>query len=403
MKGAGPPKKKVVQSAPEKLAHKRKYDSTDRKRAFQHHWLTQYKWLEYKEVAECVASTSDTKDETATSVGTMRMYCQICRKYEKVGSFVVGSPVFKLESIKSHNTSASHVKWSLKEKAATHPGAVEKAISQLGEAAHAKMCILFRNAHAIAKHARPYTDFVWMCALDEVKGVQIGRTYHNDKQCAEFIHHIAQARRCVIREIIDQVKFISLICDGSTDSSRTEAELAFIRCCHKGAISVHFVGVKNVAKGDAQGIEEAISTLFTQFFGGRTWERKLVGTGTDGASNMLGKNNGFVARLRARLNRPELVGVHCSAHRNELAYKDAARSIKLYEKVDSLLLSMYLFYRNSPLNRSNLKEAFIAIGEPPRIPSRVGGTRWIGHVARAISNVLVGYKGIMAHLSQVSI
>ena len=31
VKGAGPIKNKVVQSAPEKLAHKRKYDSTDRK------------------------------------------------------------------------------------------------------------------------------------------------------------------------------------------------------------------------------------------------------------------------------------------------------------------------------------------------------------------------------------
>ena len=165
------------------------------------------------------------------------------------------------------------------------------------------MCILFRNAHAITKHARPYTDFVWMRPLDKVKCLPIGRTYQNDKQCAKFIHHIAQARRCVISEIVDKVKFISLICDGSTDSSRTEAALEFIRCCHKDAISVHFVGVKNVAKGDAHGIEVAISTLFTEYFGGPTWERKLVGTDTDGASNMLSKNNGFVARLRARLNR----------------------------------------------------------------------------------------------------
>ena len=157
------------------------------------------------------------------------------------------------------------------------------------------------------------------------------------------------------------------------------------------------------SEGCRQGIEGATSTMFTEYFGGPTWERKLVGTGTDGASNMLGKNNGFVARLRARLNTPELVVVHWSAHRNELVYKDAARSIKLYEKVDSLLLSMYLFYRNSPLNRSKLKEAFVAIGEPPQIPSKNWSCSWIGHVARANSNVLVGYKGIMSHLSQVSI
>ena len=123
-----------------------------------------------------------------------------------------------------------------------------------------------------------------------------------------------------------------------------------------------------------------------------------MGTGTDGA---LGKNNGFVAKLRQRLDRPELVAVHCSAHRNELAYKDAARGIQLYKKVDALLLSLYFFYRNSPLNRSNLKQAFDALGETHRIPSRVGGTRWVPHISTAVSNVLKGYKGLVTHLSQV--
>ena len=42
---------------------------------------------------------------------------------------------------------------------------------------------------------------------------------------------------------------------------------------------------------------------------------------------MLGKNNGSVARLRARVNGPELVGAHCPAHRNELMYKNVACNV----------------------------------------------------------------------------
>ena len=68
-----------------------------------------------------------------------------------------------------------------------------------------------------------------------------------------------------------------------------------MRYCHQGMIVVHFVGIKNVAKGDAQTIER-----------GNSWESKLVGTGTDGASNMLEKNNGFVAKLKNRIGRPSL-------------------------------------------------------------------------------------------------
>ena len=74
------------------------------------------------------------------------------------------------------------------------------------------------------------------------------------------------------------------------------------------------------------------------YFAGSSWEKKIVGTGTDGVSTMLGKNKGFLVKLRQGLDRPELVAVHCSAHRNELAYKDAARGIQLYKKVDALLL-----------------------------------------------------------------
>ena len=40
----------------------------------------------------------------------MRMFCKYCCKYEKTGSFIVISPVFKLESIKAHNSSANHMK-----------------------------------------------------------------------------------------------------------------------------------------------------------------------------------------------------------------------------------------------------------------------------------------------------
>ena len=44
------------------------------------------------------------------------------------------------------------------------------------------MTNLFRNVHALIKKRRPFTDFIWMCELDEIKGVDIGDTYRNEKQ-----------------------------------------------------------------------------------------------------------------------------------------------------------------------------------------------------------------------------
>ncbi|XP_052088851.1 zinc finger protein 862-like [Mytilus californianus] len=121
--------------------------------------------------------------------------------------------------------------------------------------------------------------------------------------------------------------------------------------------------------------------------------------GTDGASVMIGKKSGVVKRMKDLTNRP-IHGIHCLAHRLELAYKDAVKDVKIYQKCDILLLNLYLFYKYSPLNRANLRISFNSLGLPFLVPLRVGGTRWLPHTQRAISNLLTGYEPLVQHLEQ---
>ena len=161
-------------------------NACERKREFQPHCLKQLTWLEYKSSSAGagvaahagVGSAADRRDDDADrrdddadrrdddadrrdddadrrdddavvdveggeSDGTakktetelsMRMFCKYYCKYEKAGSFVVGSPVFKLESIKAHNSYASHMKWALREKAESNPGSsvADKTMDRLG-------------------------------------------------------------------------------------------------------------------------------------------------------------------------------------------------------------------------------------------------------------------------------
>ncbi|CAI5477608.1 unnamed protein product [Closterium sp. Yama58-4] len=62
---------------------------------------------------------------------------------------------------------------------------------------------------------------------------------------------------------------------------------------------------------------------------------KLVGVSTDGASVMTGAKNGVVALLRKRC--PWLVAIHCVAHREALAAKDAPKSFKEFNVVDQMI------------------------------------------------------------------
>ena len=89
--------------------------------------------------------------------------------------------------------------------------------------------MLFRNAHAIAKAGRPFSDMEWMCALDEKKGLDVGASYRTDKKCCEFIHCIAEEQRLGLQAQIQSNNFFSVMMDGTTDSSVSDAEIIYIR------------------------------------------------------------------------------------------------------------------------------------------------------------------------------
>ena len=58
---------------------------------------------------------------------------------------------------------------------------------------------------------------------------------------------------------------------------------------------------------------------------------KLVGFGSDGASNMVGVKHGLVTLIKK--DYPGVVGIQCLGHRLELAFKDALKKDKTYDKL----------------------------------------------------------------------
>lgn len=82
---------------------------------------------------------------------------------------------------------------------------------------------------------------------------------------------------------------------------------------------------------------------------------KLVGFGSDGAADMMGKNTGLIPLMRN--DHPEIIGVNYLAHSLELAFKDVFESDKLYMQLTTLLLGLYYFYKNNPKQRKCLKRS----------------------------------------------
>ena len=97
----------------------------------------------------------------------------------------------------------------------------------------------------------PSTDFVWVCDVDERKGLDIGTAYRNDKQARVFTHHIAEVARSRIRDDVQVAPFLALISNGSTDSAALEAEMIYVcHACH-GVIGVELAGYVNVEHANA--------------------------------------------------------------------------------------------------------------------------------------------------------
>ena len=153
-------------TAVEKSVRDTAYDQTKRTWKFQQHWINDYPWLED---------------------GENSMHCKACRNNGDIAdnssSYVKesGCTNYTLKSVKGNADSKQHRKvedricnkarplYGIASSDATvnnKPEDAERALTMLTTAVAARVNLLIRNAHAVAKHGRPYTDFTWMATLD---------------------------------------------------------------------------------------------------------------------------------------------------------------------------------------------------------------------------------------------
>ena len=209
---------------PRKHQHDTAYDANKRVRRFQVGWRTHRPWLRY--------------DDASST-----MWCTICkanahRHADANGNFAVGTKSLQLTSVKSHEVTSSHKRESAAADAATRPAMESVAgrmLVSMNKALVDKLKLKFRTVHALAKHARPYTDYVWQCSVDERKGLIIGTDYRSDKSASEFAHHIAEVSHLVFLVlflIIDRWSLTILRIFTISPSFRLEFIHRFIAHCH---------------------------------------------------------------------------------------------------------------------------------------------------------------------------
>ena len=123
---------------------------------------------------------------------------------------------------------------------------------------------------------------------------------------------------------------------------------------------------------------------------------KIAGLGSDGASVMVGKQNGVGARLR-KLN-PYMLSMHCVAHKLALASEAAASSVPYCKQHRSILKGIYNYFHTSPTHYSVLRDIMDLLNDPEVQIQQVHSVRWLT-MHRAVEAIRKCYHSLLSTLS----
>ena len=80
----------------------------------------------------------------------------------------------------------------------------------------------------ISREEMPFTKFPAIVDLDKRHGVCLGQTYHTEHKCQEFASIIGETMSDDLVEAPRSCRYMSVLMDGSTDSSVTEKEPFYV-------------------------------------------------------------------------------------------------------------------------------------------------------------------------------
>ena len=120
----------------------------------------------------------------------------------------------------------------------------------------------------------------------------------------------------------------------------------------------------------------------------------------DGAAVMIGCKSGVSALMKEK--NPQIVSIHCVAHKLELGVLDADRSIDYLHKFEDIVKSIYKFYARSTKRRRDL-QAFADILESELLHyGDVKTVRWVASKARALRAIQQNLFATLGHLEHAA-
>ncbi|CAG2191829.1 unnamed protein product [Mytilus edulis] len=210
---------------------------------------------------------------------------------------------------------------------------MDRALAKVNQSEVDRYEKLFNTAYAVVKNNRPFSDYSFMCDIQIKNGMQLGNDHLGRDACVNFLKAMSGVLSDKTKEHMKLVRFISIMSDGSTDSSVTEQESVLIRYVHPETHEpvTTLASIENLESATADGVYAAIKSGVSKCgitLGNNEVEGqpKIVCVNMDGAAVNMGAKNGVAKQINDQVNNKVIV-MHCVAHKLELGILDAVKDV----------------------------------------------------------------------------
>ncbi|CAI2195806.1 4753_t:CDS:2 [Funneliformis geosporum] len=271
-------------------------------KTFKIKWLSKLSWLHY-----------DNK----------KMFCTICVKHKMKNKFATEgvTNISKKSAVKEHVKCKDHIE------------------AKKLETAHLPLRLLPSIIEMMKESGTPHISDGLITYTNEISG-------------HEFLMAIAKTIEDKIwSELSDAVAF-GIMIDESTDIITTKhLDIYALYVAKNEIFKTHFLCLLPLTDCDAESITQVLINLFKK----KGILSKLVAFVSDGASVILGKDEGVAAKLSRVCTYPLIVN-HCVVHRLALACKDVGKEIEIYKEAELLVKKIYGYFKNLCSHIQQLKE-----------------------------------------------
>ncbi|MCO5609780.1 hypothetical protein L7F22_064012 [Adiantum nelumboides] len=287
--------------------------------------------------------------------GELVVKCQVCIAAKKRNKFATtGSDVMHLGAFRKHEStnqhqSAERIKEKLLKSGGQIVGAMDIGLQRSGQVYRSQVTSVMQAVYYKALEGKSLQgiprliEFLRFMQTPFIPLSDSYGTYGNPMAAREMLHAICDYVRGEVLTKLRRSHFFSLSIDESTDRRLEKHLIVYVTyLTSQLQVEVNFLQLLEIEKADAETIYNSIIKLLEDL---KLDTRRFVAIATDGCSTMTGKKTGLVARLKRLF--PSLIAVHCIAHREALAAKDAADQFLEMDYMDKLAGKVYTWLGKS--------------------------------------------------------